>query len=945
MRTLSAGLLAAQKSATVTPYVKVVITEPVSPYTTYTFDTHAIDGAEKRILPIEHYEEPYGGAATIRLANYDQYFGAKNLKGWQVTLGFGAKCWAWVSPTGHTDPDNAWSDEASAYDDDLNTYASTFSVVYYLELSRAATSCSKVRLNALTADNVQGYINPDVDVDVYYNSAWHNIHSGTITKQTWAEIDIGSTQTVTGVRVKFNQSGDFLVGYLYEVALIIPASEGLVTYEVSNVAPLFVWSQRDVSYGGVLATELLCLDLWWQIAANMVILAGEKIHGTITNANDFKIDEVITSTPAGATGVLIGVSYDSILVTSVNGTFAGKTSAAGATGSIVISSVDTVTYASGYASSKTVTIKDIITALLPSSVDGVVLDSDDPDNTVNTYKPLLETAVGSMARTIIRQLFQMTKCGGRIENDSKLHILYLDVDAEADYTYQTDHVFWYQMRERAVIMPNAVLFVDILPDNLGNVPTYSGTSKHQASVDLIGEFSTIETNPSIEANGDVAGGAERFAKAWIHQRVAEAYQGAVRAPMHCGQELYDMVSIVDSRSGVTVTGRVGRIDRRYRPGLYEIELRLGGIISEYNAIPGWDSLDSDIKDLTSSTDTIKIEPFPPISGWIPAGQQAYIADIDFTSVDYNHISWTAGNVKFADGRIQAVTTTGSPLLLTATHYLYIIWNNSTLQSSTTYSDAIGTDRVLVGVAAIGSSSAVSAYVLNPHTDSILINRDKVMDGLVNDLKLASEAVTEAKIAASAVTSGKIAAGAVIAGKIAALSIAAGDIAADAVTADKILAGSVTAIKIDVATLDAISANVGTLTAGTITGVDISHAGGSVKISISGLDLDKITGYTGALRLNIGGDLKAYLWMLNATTCWLEVNGNTFVIAGSLIRPASTWDGGFHGDLGSSDIKWRNIYVKYSNVGDVIFENKWRLKETDKGIALVRPDGSVAKEWR
>ena len=444
------------------------------------------------------------------------------------------------------------------------------------------------------------------------------------------------------------------------------------SFEASNTAPLFVWSQRDVTYGGVQATELLCLDLWWQIAANMVIWAGERINGTISNIAAFKLGELITGSPSGATGILIGVGYENILVTDVTGTFATDTSVSGASGSVAVTSVDVITAASGAAYGKNKTIKQIIEAILPLSISGVTLDSDDPDSTINTYKPLLVTDVGTKARGIIRQLLQMSGCGARMENDSRLHILYLDDAASAQYTYQTDHVFWYQMRERAVIMPNAVVFVDMMPDHLGNTPSYVGTAKHQPSIDLIGEFSDIQVNSGIEANGDVAGGAERFAKYWIAQRAAESYQGAVRAPMHCGQELYDMISIVHPTTGISVKGRVGRIDRRYKPGTYEIELRLGGIQTSPDQIPGFD-VDTDIKDLDRTTwpvpdpDRVDVD-WPDWSLILPKAVQGYTHDIKFTSTAYNKMSWTAGTIKFYDGTTQPITanteeilpTTGSP---------------------------------------------------------------------------------------------------------------------------------------------------------------------------------------------------------------------------------------------------------------------------------------------
>ncbi len=111
---------------------------------------------------------------------------------------------AWVSPTGYNDPDSKWGNEANAYDEDTDTFAYDFPNGYYLELTLgSAISCDKVRIFAERYTSSVSY-DLDADVDVYYSGAWHNIHSGTITKNTWVELPIGSTQVVDKARIKTN---------------------------------------------------------------------------------------------------------------------------------------------------------------------------------------------------------------------------------------------------------------------------------------------------------------------------------------------------------------------------------------------------------------------------------------------------------------------------------------------------------------------------------------------------------------------------------------------------------------------------------------------------------------------------------------------------------------------------------------------------------------------
>jgi len=80
-------------------------------------------------------------------------------------------------------------------------------------------------------------------------------------------------------------------------------------------------------------------------------------------------------------------------------------------------------------------------------------------------------------------------------------------------------------------------------------------------------------------------------------------------------------------------------------------------------------------------------------GVIPA-----TVDISMLASDNDTVTWSAGNVAWADGTTEAITTTGSPKTLAApdVHFVYKLLGNSTLQFTTTFSTAIGTDRVFLG---------------------------------------------------------------------------------------------------------------------------------------------------------------------------------------------------------------------------------------------------------
>jgi hypothetical protein len=74
--------------------------------------------------------------------------------------------------------------------------------------------------------------------------------------------------------------------------------------------------------------------------------------------------------------------------------------------------------------------------------------------------------------------------------------------------------------------------------------------------------------------------AEGRAAACLRQAEREAVSGYVRTPVNCGQQLYDVVEITDSRAGLTgEKRRVMSIRVNYKPrgGIFEQKLGLGGV--------------------------------------------------------------------------------------------------------------------------------------------------------------------------------------------------------------------------------------------------------------------------------------------------------------------------------------------------------------------------------
>ncbi len=122
----------------------------------------------------------------------------------------------WKSPTGNVNP-GSWSNPANAYNDteadsaQVSIPATSWSG--YLELTHAALVCNALRVFAeYNAANIN-----TIDVDVYYEGAWHDLYEGAFTDKTWNNYALQATYTVTAARVRFyNTSGGAVTAKFYE---------------------------------------------------------------------------------------------------------------------------------------------------------------------------------------------------------------------------------------------------------------------------------------------------------------------------------------------------------------------------------------------------------------------------------------------------------------------------------------------------------------------------------------------------------------------------------------------------------------------------------------------------------------------------------------------------------------------------------------------------------
>ncbi|KKK85781.1 hypothetical protein LCGC14_2769860, partial [marine sediment metagenome] len=175
---------------------------------------------------------------------------------------------SWTTPTGHNDPDTAWTNETNAYDDDTDTYASatlTSSWGSFLELTISSMQANRLRYWVAT---VNGIHSSEIDIDVYdpEDAQWEGIFEGALTGII-AFIEVAFTErTVTKIRIRFRSTAgtptqarihevDFGYTYDYEYKAPSPVYPNdhtffSETYRKRVVIPGYVEVESSVASGG-----------------------------------------------------------------------------------------------------------------------------------------------------------------------------------------------------------------------------------------------------------------------------------------------------------------------------------------------------------------------------------------------------------------------------------------------------------------------------------------------------------------------------------------------------------------------------------------------------------------------------------------------------------------------------------------------------------------------
>lgn len=417
------------------------------------------------------------------------------------------------------------------------------------------------------------------------------------------------------------------------------------------------------------------------------------------------------------------------------------------------------------------TILDIIDALLSQL--GITLSNDATSDPNLSDMPVYESEVNRPVRNILRDMTAMTQSVLRMTgSDTIMSLYYLHPNPASVYTYDTGHAFYSDVKEAGLVVPNRVIVCDLIPTAVTQKAQFSGSADDTFSQGKIGVYTQVFEDQSVQSDSD----CQRRAEAYLSKVRTERNQGTIVVPMNCGQEMYDYITVYDTRTGEMVSGRVGSLMRTYDPTEdrnYVLEIQLGGIT------------DIDLSPGTMLDDAVgfNLQPSPIGGGWIYGqipvpglglGSQSYLSSIYFHQGDlngqniHNAVHWYAGTIQWADGTVLNITQGEfTSLPYGVERYIYCDidvadpWN---LRIGN-LNDAIGANRCILAV--VTAQASGYGLAINPiMSHGLRVVADMLADqairearllgvGFIQGVHITDDTITAAKIGANQITAAKL----------------------------------------------------------------------------------------------------------------------------------------------------------------------------------------------
>jgi hypothetical protein len=463
-------------------------------------------------------------------------------------------------------------------------------------------------------------------IDIVVNSeTYHTQTGGRIVSVTTDEQVWGGQYTIL-----LDNSDGALTSKDYK-GRVLNLSWGYVGETMSPLPDLWVYDTALLSKQGKLQMQLNCIDAW-----GLLSLAGVNFASSYWN-NEWQAaaDLALHTLPSGedipaSLKTAIEANYDQTILEMVS--------------NLISDAIGKATY----------------------------MDAGDNDGYIDNLTPPMSI---SDLLSGIEQALTFTGCyllWRKVSGVSKFQVIKPDAHSVV-YSYNAGNLFYSNIEDVSVTIPNKVCVWAYNTDGDAwgcGTPAVDSTSYTRLGVYIQAHY--LLGSMTLDAR---ATDAELSAmSAGILSKIqGERSQGTFVAPMHCSQELFDKVSIVDSRYSParTTTGYIHRIVREYSAGTYRITCQLGGVTGGY--VPPGGTVPTPLVQAEAPKVPIFPAVMPPWSDILPQAIQGYTHDIVFSATDWDTVAWSSGTITFYDGTTQAVDAGNTGNLGTADTY-YVFFN-------------------------------------------------------------------------------------------------------------------------------------------------------------------------------------------------------------------------------------------------------------------------------
>jgi hypothetical protein len=495
--------------------------------------------------------------------------------------------------------------------------------------------------------------------------------------------------------------------------------DGTPQYHITP--PMWVYSQRDISFEGELAAEFHCIDIWNKMEFERLVSGGvDLMPQTGYTVGLFQPGMWVVGKTSGMRGLVLYANRNYISVGNLMRTINNGASSFSTGERIEYENDPTICIPSanvtGWGGSlnpgwnKCMSIWNIITSLLSGFVECVLDNSDGIIDSSDSGKwPTLYIENNAKLGDVFKDLMNRTKCGCRMGSDGKLHFFSVAADPEPAVYFVNQSTYFSEIRDRKLLLPNRFIVLGKKYNTLAS-DNYEGVADDAAAQAQYGRAITQVEEVSVNSDQE----AQSVAESMLRRAQLETTVGEVEAQMNCHLELFDMIEVTDNRfdGGLTHRGWVGGIEREYREGYYRIRVSLGGMASAVG-LPGG-------SDFPLPNFPTPIVPKTIIPGdWPNSGGYAELfpyLDLTFDSSAYNVVTWTGGTVRFADGRYYNIAP-GSRTMSSVFEYLYFtptgIGNTHHLIATTDLALASTGNNVLVANISQGPNDPNSRALIIP----------------------------------------------------------------------------------------------------------------------------------------------------------------------------------------------------------------------------------------